>query len=175
MNRLHWLGAVLLLLASSPVLADGPRQLGCESTARIAHAKPTTSSMTPAALHKFVQKGNGFGGLRCPRFYKVTAGARFYRLWDGRPARAKEFGYSWTLTRFAPRSAGYRKKFAVCEDWNDLSKEKICEIKPGATAIIAVGPGEQVSEQSCGRKGEFYREVADLQVMFVTDPSTVCK
>jgi hypothetical protein len=155
--------------------AESPRKLGCDFSASIAHGKATTSTMTPEALHKYVAKGNGFGGLRCPKFYKATAGAKFYRLWDGKAGKAGEMGRSWTLTRFAPHASGYRKKFAVCEAWNDLSKEVTCEIKPGATAIVAVGPGEQVSETTCGKKGEFYREVADLQVMFVTDPKAVCK
>jgi hypothetical protein len=37
------------------------------------------------------------------------------------------------------------------------------------------GPGEQVSAKTCAPKGDSYREVADLQVMFVTIPDTVCK
>ena len=159
-----------------PAAKSSPRQLGCVFSASVPHAKAlSTQPMTPAALHRYVAKGNGFGGLRCPKFFKATAGARFYRLWDGRPGFAAEKGRSFTLTRFAPHDRNYRKKFAVCESWNNLSKEYVCTIKAGATATIAIGPGEQVSETTCGKRGEFYREVADLQVMFVSDPATVCQ
>ncbi|MBS2020944.1 MAG: hypothetical protein JST92_00925 [Deltaproteobacteria bacterium] len=175
MIRALALTAFALLALTPAARADSPRRLGCDFNISIPHSKATTSNMTPDALHKYVQKGNGYGGLRCPQFFKATAGAKFYRLWDGRPGKAKEMGRSWTLTRYAPGHSSYRKAFAVCEDWNNLAKETVCTIKPGATAIVAVGPGEQVSESTCGKRGEFYREVKDLQVMFVTDPSTVCQ
>lgn len=173
------LAAVLvaaLFVAPFAARAESPRQLGCTFNTNIAHAKQVRERpMTPGQLQKFVQKGNGLGGLRCPQFFKATAGAKFYRLWDGSLGKAAKQGRSFTLTRFAPHDAGYRRKFAVCDAWNDLSKEYVCEIKPGATAMVAVGPGEQVSDGTCKHKGEFYREVKDLQVMFVTDPKTVCK
>jgi hypothetical protein len=168
--------SVVFFLSSIAARAEGPRHLGCNFNVNVAHSKEIAERpMTPEMLHRFVQMGNGYGGLRCPRFFRAAAGAKFYRLWDGRKDTAEERGYSFTLTRFAPHDRDYRRKFGVCEKWNDLSKEFICEIKPGATAIIAIGPGEQVSENTCGRKREFYREVPDLQVMFVTDPKTVCK
>lgn len=155
--------------------AAGPRQLGCNFDWNGPHTKLLkVQPVTPESLHRFVQKGNGYGGLRCPQFYKATAGARFYRLWDGRPTKAGEWGRSWTVTPFALHAAGYREKFAVCESWNDLSKGVICEIKPGAEATIAVGPGERVSRDQCGGH-ENYREVSDLQAMFVSDPNAVCK
>jgi hypothetical protein len=168
--------ALVLLLFPLAVRAEGPRGLGCNFNVNVPHAKELAERpITLEELHRNVQKGNGYGGLRCPRFYKATAGAKFYRLWDGRDNKARERGHSFTLTRFAPHDRDYRRKFGVCESWNDLSKEFVCEIKPGATAIIAIGPGEQVSAKTCAPKGDSYREVADLQVMFVTIPDTVCK
>lgn len=169
----------LLCVAVAPHSAHagtGPRPLGCDFKISIPHAKQVADSgLSPAALHAFIRKGNGLGGLRCPQFFKATAGARLYRLWDGRPGRALQYGRSYTMHPYAPKSPEFRQRFAVCNAWNDLSKAFVCEIKAGATAMLAVGPGEQVSREECRNGQEFYRESADPQVLLISDPAKVCK
>lgn len=122
-------------------------------------------------------KGQGLGGVRCVKFYKKKKGVTtsIHRVYGG---QARDFGGYWTFQKFPTDQQTYRKKFAVCADWNDLSKSVECKLGPFQEMVIAVGPGESVGPRQvrgpdgklacknvCRDQKEYYPASSDLQVV----------
>lgn len=98
-------------------------------------------------------KGQGMGGIRCVKFIKKKAGkvAKLYRLYGG---GAGQYGGYWTFEDYAAGDA-YRKKMAICKNWNDFSAKVTCTLGANTNVVIAVGPGQSVGQkQNRGRDGK---------------------
>ena len=164
----------LLATATKPTSAACPSQaavntaaeksLGCQFAvppgyvpASAAEFDKQTKATTPAKYqanpktHAAEVKGAGNGGIRCPKYVKTSRDTTIYRLY-GSPGQAGKYGGYWTF-HDDPHSTSsqkdtYRKHYAICTAWNDLSGHVACKLKKGV--VLQVGPGESVHEWKKG-------------------------
>ena len=76
---------------------------------------------------------------------------------DPKTGRNNRFGGWWTHVPPGKgiSKADYRRRYEICENFNrDLDRVVQCWIYPGA--LLLVGPGQSVSEDTCGKSGESY-------------------
>lgn len=74
-----------------------------------------------------------------------------HRLWSG-PDRKyngfpNNFGSWWSAGDFEGSVADYRRHYAICTAWNDLTWAMECTLKAGTTVVV--GPGQSVSSSTC--------------------------
>jgi hypothetical protein len=104
-----------------------------------------------AALSSAV-KPAGEGGVSEGQVVRVTEDIPVYRLWSG-PAsrdangRTNRVGSWWTPGTPHGSSAQYRVDYEICHAWNALTWVARCTLKKGA--VVAIGPGQSVSAQTC--------------------------
>lgn len=102
----------------------------------------------------------GKGGVYEGKVVKVKEPLWLYRVYSAkeyaRTGRGRIGGW-WTSLppgRGVSR-AEYRRRYEICRSFNpDLDRVVRCRIYPGA--LIVVGPGQSVDEQTCGKAGESY-------------------
>lgn len=75
------------------------------------------------------------------------------RLWNGpavKDARGNtnRLGGWWSSDPPSGPAAQYRTDYEVCNAWNQLTWLARCTLRRGA--VVAVGPGQSVSAQTCG-------------------------
>ena len=104
-----------------------------------------------AALSAAV-KPPGEGGVSEGKVVRTIADIPVYRLWSG-PAsldangRTNRIGSWWTAGSPHGPAAQYRVDYEICRAWNDLTWVARCTLKKGA--VVAIGPGQSVSPQTC--------------------------
>jgi hypothetical protein len=106
-------------------------------------------------------KPEGKGGVYEGKILKIKHKFAIYRAYtkkeDLRTGRNNRFGGWWT---HVPPGNGvsksdYRRRYEICESFNhDLDQVERCWIYPGA--LLLIGPGQSVDEQTCGKPGESY-------------------
>lgn len=117
---------------------------------------------------------DGKGGVYEGKVIRVRQAFPIYRVYSAREyARtgSSRIGGWWT-----PVSPGrglsraeYRQRYEICERFNpDLDRVVACRVYPGA--LLVIGPGQSVDEQTCAKAGERYaadREKRNLQIYLV--------
>lgn len=104
-----------------------------------------------AALSAAV-KPEGEGGVIEGQVVRATQDIPVYRLWSG-PAsadangRTNRTGSWWSLGSPQGPAAQYRVDYEICHAWNALTWVARCTLKKGA--VVAIGPGQSVSAQTC--------------------------
>jgi len=106
-------------------------------------------------------KSEGNGGVYEGKVLRVKKIFPIYRVYtkkeDTQTGRNNRFGGWWT---HVPPGKGvsksdYRRRYEICESFShDLDRVEQCWIYPGA--LLLIGPGQSVSEVTCGRPGESY-------------------
>lgn len=117
-------------------------------------------------------KPSGMGGISRGTLVTLEEDRTVYRMWsgpvdpttDGAEADpvADELGQWWTFDEPSGTIDQYRKKYAICTQWNDLRWISACTLKAGATVVV--GPTQSVSDEACGVDGERYRRRNSQQV-----------
>ena len=126
--------------------------------------------------------GQGNGGVRCPKYYKYmprrgSNPIALHRVYDARGyPKAGQDGKYWTFRDEqwkGPKANEYRSHYAICTDWNNLTKHVGCQLTPGT--VVAAGPGESMMRHldnrgHCGsvcpaKIDEAYKTAADVQVV----------
>lgn len=106
------------------------------------------------------------GGVSRGKIIVLEEDTLVYRMWDGPSpdveAITNELGQWWTFTPPSGTVDRYRKKYAICTAWNDLTWISVCTLKAGSTVVV--GPTQSVSENTCERDGESYRRRLTQQV-----------
>jgi hypothetical protein len=95
----------------------------------------------------------GQGGISAGLVVKITSDLPVYRMWNG-PDKKNAQGFTnrigqwWGFEAPAGSQDEYRRNYDICKDWNDLTWMASCTLKAGS--VVAVGPGQSVSAESCG-------------------------
>jgi hypothetical protein len=113
---------------------------------------------TAAGLDNAV-KARGDGGISSGFVVQLTEDIVVYRMWSGPDVlddagRTSRLGSWWSSDPLAGPVENYRVDYEVCEAWNELTWTAQCTLRAGA--VVAAGPGQSVSDQTCGLPGESY-------------------
>lgn len=98
-------------------------------------------------------KPAGQGGVTQALVVRITQDLPVYRMWSGpdrkdSAGRTNRIGGWWSYD--APRGSvtAYRQNYEICMAWNELRWVATCTLKAGA--VVAIGPGQSVSAETCG-------------------------
>lgn len=154
-----WIGMVMAALAAAcaPLPREAsplPPALAGKAVVVDADSPDYAQANVAAAV-----KPEGQGGLVRGLVVRVTQAVAVYRLWSGPQAvnangQTNRMGQWWSYDAPAGERDRYRADYEVCTDWNELTWVASCTLQPGA--VVAIGPGQSVSEETCGRPGETY-------------------
>ena len=116
----------------------------------------------------------GAGGVTEALVVRITEDVPVWRMWSGPDklyggGRTNRIGQWWTPDAPQGTVAQYRVDYEICAAWNDLAWVAQCTLKAGA--VVAVGPGQSVSAETCGAEGESYPASNHIQ-LFVWQPWT---
>ncbi|WP_028999922.1 hypothetical protein [Azohydromonas australica] len=98
-------------------------------------------------------KAPGAGGVLGVAVVRLKEDVLVYRLWNG-PGSAPAGGTTnrlggwWSADMPSGPVAQYRRDYEVCSTWNQLTWRASCTLRRGS--VVAVGPGQSVSAQTCG-------------------------
>lgn len=98
-------------------------------------------------------KPAGEGGVSEVMVVKLTSDVTVWRMWSG-PEKKNASGLTNRMGQWwaydAPRGtrSEYRGRYEICRTWNDLTWMAACTMKAGA--VVAIGPGNSVSPETCG-------------------------
>jgi hypothetical protein len=95
----------------------------------------------------------GMGGVSEAVVLRITEDIPVWRMWNGPDkvdanGRTNRLGQWWTADPPKGRVSDYRVNYEVCVAWNDLTWVERCTLKAGA--VVAAGPGQSVSAETCG-------------------------
>lgn len=95
----------------------------------------------------------GDGGISKGLVVELLTDVPVWRLWNGplkkdSSGNTNRLGQWWAARAPAGTRDQYRIDYEVCVAWNDLTWVAGCTLKKGA--VVAVGPGQSVSAQTCG-------------------------
>lgn len=101
----------------------------------------------------------GEGKVTKPYVVRLTRDMPVYRLWAGptvldAQGRTSRIGQWWTFDPPTGTLASFRRRYEVCEKWDTLRWVAQCTLRRGS--VVAIGPGQSVSEQTCEKTGESY-------------------
>ncbi|CDL01019.1 conserved exported protein of unknown function [Magnetospirillum gryphiswaldense MSR-1 v2] len=104
-------------------------------------------------------KPEGQGGISRGMVVRITEPVTVYRLWSGPQAvnahgQTNRMGQWWSYDAPSGQRDRYRVDYEICNAWNDLTWVASCTLKAGA--VVAIGPGQSVSEDACDQPGEAY-------------------
>lgn len=148
-----------LLLLATPALAK-PKKKPAEPELKLPGdwadkaqvLAPDDPDYARAHLSDAVQPA-GNGGISAGLVVELTTDVPVWRLWNG-PGSAppggntNRLGQWWGARAPSGTVAQYRIDYEVCDAWNNLTWVAGCTLKKGA--VVAVGPGQSVSAQTCG-------------------------
>lgn len=163
--RLTALAALLLLGSAAHAELALPAQLDGKASVLSA-----TDPDYPRAVVTSAVKPAGMGGVSEALVVKITQDIAVYRMWNG-PTKIDSRGNTNRLGGWwsydAPRGtvAEYRNNYEICQGWNDLTWVATCTLKAGA--VVAIGPGQSVSAETCGDptgKEQFAANARDWQL-----------
>jgi hypothetical protein len=122
-------------------------------------------------------KPEGQGGVSKGWIVVVTEDVPVYRMWNGPGDEAENrMGQWWAAEAPSGSEAAYRKRYAVCHEWNDLTWVARCTLTAGAKVVV--GPTQSVSEDLCSLDGgEAYARSKGWQVFIPRaweNPHLVC-
>ena len=107
----------------------------------------------------------------------VTEDVPVYRLWNGPGDDAhNRMGQWWAAEAPSGSEAAYRREYAICHEWNDLTWVARCTLTAGAKVVV--GQTQSVSEDLCSLDGgESYARSKGWQVFIPRaweNPHLVC-
>jgi hypothetical protein len=160
-------GRVSVVVLAAALLA------GCARHPAVTPASPTAPFQLPAVLASSAEalppgaagyaradlpsavKAPGEGNVSRAMVIQLTQDIRVFRLWSGPDkkdanGRTNRIGSWWTYDPPRGAAAQYRVDYEICRAWNDLTFVATCTLKKGA--IVAIGPGNSVSAETCGDK-----------------------
>ncbi len=148
--RISTLGAAVALVLVLAGCAQGP-SLPAPLNGEVAIVAPADPDYGRAALPAAV-KPPGQGGVSEGLVVRALADIPVYRLWSG-PAVVDAGGHTnriggwWTPGSPQGTASAYRADYEICRAWNALTWVARCTLKKGA--VVAIGPGQSVSAQTC--------------------------
>jgi hypothetical protein len=98
-------------------------------------------------------KPAGQGGVSAALVVRITQDIPVYRMWNG-PAKkdargnTNRLGGWWSYDAPKGPVETYRSDYEICVSWNDLTWVASCTLRAGA--VVAIGPGQSVSAETCG-------------------------
>lgn len=95
----------------------------------------------------------GAGGISQALVVELTEDLPVWRVWSG-PPKTNRIGRWWSYDAPQGPVADYRRNYEICQAWNDLKWVARCSLRKGS--VVAIGPGQSVSEATCGQAGEQY-------------------
>ena len=120
-------------------------------------------------------KAPGQGGVLGVAVVRLKEDLPVYRLWSGPAVRdgrgnTNRLGGWWSAQAPQGTTAQYRNDYAVCQGWNELTYLASCTLRRGS--VVAVGPGQSVSAQTCGDAGgkESYPQNRAVWQIYVDQP-----
>ncbi|HMV67499.1 MAG TPA: hypothetical protein PKA64_11665 [Myxococcota bacterium] len=161
-----------LTLLTLAALAAPPPTLPPELAGKAQVLKPKDADYPRANVDGAVM-APGSGGVSEAVVVRLTQDVTIWRLWSGPDkvdghGRTNRLGAWWSAE--APRGTveAYRRDYEVCAAWNDLTWVASCVLRKGA--VVAAGPGQSVSEATCGAPGESYPADARHWQIYVNQP-----
>ncbi len=169
-----WLVAVFSLLAAcaTPEIAPPALQLPQGRVGKAVTVAPGDPAYARAAAWNAL-KAPGLGGVSGVIVVLLQQDVDVYRAWNG-PAvkdaqgRTNRLGSWWSAVPPSGSVGDYRRDYEVCASWNQLSWVARCRLRPGA--VVAIGPGQSVSEQTCQSPGEAYPASPTVWQVYVDKP-----
>jgi hypothetical protein len=143
------------LLAAAVAIAAGCAQVPMRGLELVPPTDPSYMAADPAGA----TGAQGEGKVTTPYVVRLTRDRVVYRLWAG-PAvtdaegRTSRIGQWWTFETPKGTLASFRRRYEVCEKWDSLRYVAKCTLKRGA--VVVIGPGQSVSEQTCEKPDERY-------------------
>jgi hypothetical protein len=124
-----------------------------------------------AAMLPLANLDPGDGGIYDALAVRTTEDMTVYRMWNGPDVvddagRTNRLGGWWTSDAPSGPVDVYRVDYAICDSWNDLTWVATCTLRAGA--VVAVGPGQSVSLQTCSDGTPPLEEGSELA--FPTNP-----
>lgn len=125
----------------------------------VAEIVPPDDPDFPRAELSAAVKEAGLGGLSDGVAVRLIADVPVYRMWNGPDVvdgngNTNRLGQWWSFDAPVGSRDDYRAAYEVCEAWNELLYVATCTLQAGA--VVATGPGQSVSEETCGEDGESY-------------------
>lgn len=150
-RHISWLGASLLALGTACVQAD-PLAFPASLQGKAVELAPNDPDYARAAV-EYAVKPAGQGGVSAALVVKITQDIPVYRMWNGpgdvnAQGNTNRLGGWWSYDAPHGPVDGYRVAYEICRDWNKLKWVATCTLKAGA--VVAIGPGQSVSAQTCG-------------------------
>ncbi|MEY2632393.1 MAG: hypothetical protein RIR00_1047 [Pseudomonadota bacterium] len=142
------LATLTLALAASVQALELPPQLQGKAVVLDASQPDYGRAMVQNAV-----KPAGMGGVSEALVVRITEDIPVYRMWNGpdkRDARGNtnRLGGWWAYDAPVGSVGQYRSNYEICQTWNDLTWVAKCTLKAGA--VVAIGPGQSVSAETCG-------------------------
>ena len=156
-NTAALLAAILLAsCARNPAVTTASPTVPLRLPAVLASSAEALPPGAPGFARADVQsavKAHGQGNVSRAMVIQLTQDIHVFRLWSGPEkkdanGRTNRIGSWWTYD--PPRGAvdQYRVDYEICRAWNDLSWVATCTLRKGT--IVAIGPGNSVSAETCG-------------------------
>lgn len=95
-------------------------------------------------------KPEGQGGVSQALVVRLNEDLPVYRMWNGpvTTGTGNRLGGWWAFDPPRGTREGYRRAYEICGGWNELAYVASCSLKKGA--VVAIGPGQSVSAETCG-------------------------
>lgn len=118
-------------------------------------------------------KGPGDGGVLGVVVVRLKQDVPVYRLWNGPQAKdangnTNRLGGWWSADKPVGSVQQYRNTYEVCTVWNRLSFLAACTLRAGA--VVAVGPGQSVSNTTCNSASESYPQERVRWQIYIDQP-----
>ena len=151
--------------ADPAALVGGPIDgIACVGTI-VAAPEGAKAAGDRAAAEAVLQKSLGAtdaGSLCTGQVFEAAAPIKVYRVWNSEKEYTQMGGW-WSFDPPSGTREQYREQNAVCEEWSQLDRLIVCEIKVGA--LFVVGPGQSAA---C-KVGPSYPKSATNQVFIPND------
>lgn len=140
---------VLALGACAPMASSLESDLPASYLGKVVVVPPSDPAYAQANVAGAV-KPPGQGGVSRALVVRATQDLPVYRLWNGPQAQGQSnrLGSWWAFDTPNGTREGYRRAYEICGTWNELTWVAVCTLKQGA--VVAMGPGQSVSAQTCG-------------------------
>jgi hypothetical protein len=155
-QRLPLLAGLVGLLAGTSAYAE--LSLPAALAGKAVVLAPTDADYARAVVTSAI-KPAGQGGVSEALVIKLTQDIPVWRMWNG-PAKLDAYGRTnriggwWAYDAPKGSAAQYRSNYEICKNWNDLTWVAKCTLAKGS--VVAIGPGQSVSDATCGVSGESY-------------------
>lgn len=141
--------AIFTVLALLPVATQaGDLTVPAGLAGKVKVLSPSDPAYAQANVQGAI-KADGLGGVSQAVVIQLTADLPVYRMWNGpvTVGNSNRLGSWWAFDKPQGSREGYRRAYEICGTWNELTWVASCTLKAGA--VVAFGPGQSVSAQTC--------------------------